>query len=279
MLAESPLPYYHFRYDNLPSTPSLTPGTSVTPSTSGYGSWTQFASSSNIAADCYALQLFICNAATSGANRNLVIEIGIDPAGGTTYTAVVTDLMVSKAGTGSANGTLNFILPIFIPAGSSVAIRGYSTAATAFAVVGSFFGRPSRPEMAPKGMRSETLGISTTNGTTFTPGIQVMGSWTSLGTTSFDMWWWQPCVNLSSSGFAAEYCYCEFAWGDSSNKHPLGYAVLIGSTAEEQNRAALPSMVREAAQRFVPSGSTIYVRGMADSAPLTTYQASITGIG
>lgn len=279
MLAESPLPYYHFRYDNLPSTPSLTPGTSVTPGTGGYGSWTQIASSSNIAADCFAVQLAIFSANTSGADRNLVIEVGIDPAGGSSYTTFVTDLMVSKAGNSTANGTLNFILPIFIPAGSSVAIRGYSSAATAFIVLGSFFGRPSRPEMAPKGMRSQTLGVSATNGTTFTPGTQVMGSWVSLGTTSFDMWWWQPCVNLSNTTFVAEYCYVEFAWGDASNKHPLGYAVVIGGITEDLNRAALPSMVREAAQRFVPSGSTIYVRGLADSAPLTTYQASITGIG
>lgn len=59
-----------FTYDNWVSNPSSTPGTSVTPgSSNAQGSWTQVASSSNIANDVYGIYIqAIAGAATMGVN-------------------------------------------------------------------------------------------------------------------------------------------------------------------------------------------------------------------
>src|SRR5262245_10261809 len=105
--------------------PASPPGASVTPGASNAeGSWVQLASAANIANDVYALALMVGNGATSGQSKPHLLDIGEDPAGGTSYTALLSNLACGGTElTSVLGGGIQFYFPLFIKAGSSVAAR------------------------------------------------------------------------------------------------------------------------------------------------------------
>lgn len=88
-----PLSAFNWTYDNWGANPAATIGTSVTPGASNAeGSWTQVASSANIAEDVYWIYFQIHTGATATAAKPQLLDIGVDPAGGTSYTAIISDM-------------------------------------------------------------------------------------------------------------------------------------------------------------------------------------------
>lgn len=284
MLAAPGLSAFHWTYDNYGANPSATPGTSVTPGASGAeGSWTQIASGANIAQDVWALALRISDGATSTAQKDHLLDIGIDPAGGTSYTAIVSNIVCGASSPVGAQGSgHHFLLPLFIPSGASVAVRIQGSNATAGTVrVGAkFYGKPSRPEAMPLGQYAETIGtITGTQGVSFTPGNAADGSWTLLGTTGKNLWWWQIAYQVSNATITAEYTYIDLAYGDASNKTQIMRAMHGGTTSEQIGDALKSNLNPYEAFCFVPAGSNIYIRGRCLNAPDTGYNAVAIGIG
>jgi len=152
---------FNFTYDNWGANPASTIGTSVVPGASDVeGSWTQVASSANIAQDVYGIYLQAHSGATSAAAKNHLLDIGVDPAGGTSYVAIISNLVVGCSPSLTQAGNREYFFWFFIKAGSSVAVRiqgSNATAGTARLPV-----KPSRPEVIPKGMFSESLGYTAT---------------------------------------------------------------------------------------------------------------------
>lgn len=274
---------FQWTYDNWGANPASTIGTSITPGASNVeGSWTQVASSANIANDVYAFYLQIHSGATSTAQKDHLFDIGVDPAGGTSYTAIISNIDCGSAPALTAAGARKFAFPFFIKAGSSVAIRCQGSNATAGTVRAAirFYGKPSRPELFPVGQYSETIGtITNSAGQSFTPGNAADGSWTDLGATSRDLWWWQVGYGISNATITAEYTYIELAWGDGSNKHTIFKIMHGGTTSETAGAAAQTNLLMWAAYRPVPAGSNIYIRGRCNNAPDTGYHAVAIGIG
>jgi hypothetical protein len=270
-------------YDNYGTNPSGTYGTSVTPGASGAeGSWTQVASAANVAQDVYGMLVRVYLGSTSGAIKNHLMDIGVDPAGGTSYTAVISDIVCGESGTVAVTLGHRYFFPLFIKAGSSIAVRIQGSAATAgtVRVPVRLYGYRSRPEFMPVGSFSETIGtIASTQGVAFTPGNAADGSWVSLGTTAKPLWWWQLAYQMNNGVITAEYTYIDLAWGDASNKHIITRQVHGGLTTESLGDLQGANLCMFEAYQPVPAGATLYVRGRADSAPDTGYNAVAIGIG
>lgn len=283
MLDVARLPSFAFTYDNWGANPGSAIGTSVVPGASNAeGGWTQIASGANIAEDCYWLYIQIHSGSTSAATKNHLLDIGIDYAGGTSYTAFLENLQVGASPSLAQAGAREFIFPIFIPAGTSVAVRIQGSNATAgtVRVVARFYGRPSNPEMVPRGAFAQTFGtVTNSNGQSFTPGNAADGAWVDLGAVTEPLWWFQMGYGVDNTTITAEYTYIEVAWGDASNKHTMFKVMHGGTTAETAGLAAQTQMLQCAAYNPVPAGVNIYIRGRCNNAPDTGYHATVVGIG
>jgi len=285
MLLPQKLSRYSFVYDNFGANPGATPGTSVTPGISNAeGSWTQIASSANIAQDIYGFFLWIFNnaVATPTTGKNFLLDVGVDPAGGTSYTEVISNIVCGSAGPITAAGGHRFLFPLFIKAGSSVAVRiqGSHGTATASRVAARFYGQPSGQERMPVAGVAETIGsITNSNGVSFTPGNAADGSWVSLGTTTNPLWWWQIAYQIDNGTITAEYTYIEIAFGDGSNKHIISRIMHQGTTSEQIGSLLDGNLNVFEAFCPVPAGATIYIRGRCLNAPDTGYNGVAIGIG
>lgn len=284
MIAAPAFSRFNFQFDNWGADPSNTPGTQVFAGLSdAEGDWTQIASGTDTAQDIYALLLLIFDGRAGGVARNHLLDIGVDPAGGTTYTPVVSDIVCGGADQFiNAAGGISFSLPLFIRAGSSVAVRvqGSHTAANFTRVAARFYGAPSRPELTRAAQYSETIGVITgSQGVAFTPGNAADGAWQLLGTTTRALWWWQIAFQVSNTTMSLEYTYVEIAHGDASNKHVI-MRTLAATTANEARGAPLSDNVHPfAAYCPVPAGTNIYIRGRCNTAPNTGYNAVAIGLG
>lgn len=274
--------YQSFTYDNWGTNPASTMGTSVVPGASNAeGSWTQIASSANIAQDIYGIYLQIHSGASSAAAKLHVLDIGVDPAGGTSYSAVITDLVCGASPALTVAGAREHYFPFFIKAGSSVAVRiaGSNATAGTVRVAARFYGQRSEPAVFPAGTYSESYGVSGTSGTAITPGNAADGSWVQVGTTALPIWWWQLGYQINNGTITAEYTYLELAVGDASNKMSVFKVMHGGTTGETCGLAAQTQMLWHAAYQPVPAGTNVYVRARCNNAPDTGYQVGVIGIG
>lgn len=274
----------YWTYANWGSNPASTIGTSVTPGASNnLGSWTQIASGANIANDVVGFYLQVHAGSTATASKPQLMDIGVDPAGGTSYTAIISSFQIGASPTLAQAGNREHYFPFGIKAGSSVAvrIRGANATAGTVRVVMRFYGRASNPLMVPVGTFSETLGAVTASseGTSFTPGNAADGGWVDLGATTRDMWWWQLGYCISNGTITAEYTYIEIAYGDASNKQTIFVVMHGGTTSETCGLAAQTQLLWIAAYCPVAAGDHIYVRGRCNNTPDTGYTANVVGIG
>lgn len=236
-------------------------GTTVVPGVSNAeGSWTEVLSAAQVTAELWELHLFVIGIGVSAVAKNALLDIGIDPAGGTSYTAIVNNLIVSHA-SGSIFGGIHYTIPIRIPAGSSVAARIQTshTVAGTSSVYLHGKGKPSAPESARVASFAEVVGtVTNSNGVSVTPGVSgSQGAWTSLGTTSRDLWGWQLGIGFNTNNTGTRFYTADLAFGDASNKHMIiNFSMWTApDTAETTAHSRDP-----VAFRLVPAGSTLYVR-------------------
>lgn len=272
-----------FRYDNFGSNPSATPGTSVTPGASNAeGSWTQIASGANIAQDIVAFMLWVSNGATATAAKPHLLDVGVDESGGTSYTAVISNIVCGASGTGIAIPGHRFLFPLRIKAGSTVAVRiqGANATAGTVRVSASFYGQCANMLLLPVGTFSETLGtITNSNGPTITPGNAADGSWVDMGATTKPLWWWQLGYQIDNATITAEYTYIELAWGNATNKHRIMRLMHGGDTSERVGDFLGQNMNVFECLCPVPAGVNVYIRARCNNAPDTGYNAVAVGIG
>jgi hypothetical protein len=271
-----------FTYDNFGANPAATFGTSITAgAANAEGSWGSVATGTNLSRDIEGLyiQIHSCSAATNV--RPLSVDVGVDPAGGTTYTEKISNLNGGFSGVPGGTGIAAYYFPLSIKRGSQVAVRGSTnfTGITA-RVACKFYG--AQPElMRPKGMYCETLGAGATGvyGTVFTPGNAADGSWVSLGTTTRDHWWWQLGYNVYNTVITAEHTYIDLAYGDANNKRIIKRLVHFATTSEVVGAVMANHLLWEECYFPVPRGTEIFVRGRCANAPDTGYRAIAYGMG
>jgi len=267
--------------DNWGATPSVTPGVSVIPgASSAEGSWTD-SGLGTLANEVFGILVWVSTGNVSGSARNHFLDIGVDPAGGTSYVSIISDLVCGESTSGSITGSgRRYYFPIRIPSGATVGVRIQGSDATAGTVrIGlRVWGQSSHPWLQPVGQYSETIGAgASTLGTSFTPGNGSFGAWASLGTTTRECWWWQLGHQIDNTLITAEYTYIELGYGDASNKHVI-LRLLHGGTTAEAIGELMHSHLIEGYWR-VPAGSNLYVRGNCNNPPDTGYNAAAVGIG
>ena len=187
MLIKPPF-YFANAVDNIAGTVATAPGTTVAlGANSADGSVVEVLSA--LAFDAHYLVIGFSNTNSVGANRQALMDILVDPAGGTSWASLIDDLVCGQCiavAAGSQGMTLWYHFPLFVRAGSSIGARGrnaHTSGVNAQCVIYAM-GEPSRPDAWWCGQKVESLGIdaASSKGTTVTPGdSSTFGSWTNIG--------------------------------------------------------------------------------------------------
>lgn len=262
---------WNFVLSNVSATrPAAAWGATVTPGTAGTkGTWASVFTGAQVSTEIFGVLVLISNGSSSATTRNHLVDVGIDPAGGTAYSVVIPDLLGGHAAPITIGG-IYYYFPLYIPAGASVAVRATGTVATTFNVALTLFGKPRRPDSVMVGQKVVAFGatLATATGTTVTAGTTAEGAWTQLGSaTTMPLWWWQAGMTCVDTTMSANAHSIDIATGDATNKDIVLQDVLSIFTAAEQITtlpAVYPGFDRTS------TGSLVYGRvqcsGTADSA-------------
>jgi len=222
--------------------PTAAWGTSVTPGNNTMGTYAQVLTAANVAKDVFGLGIQFNSNAVSAAARDTLVDIGVDAAGGSSYTVLIPTLSASSAAPaiGAFGSGLKYFFPIYIKAGSTVAVRASVNNAT----VGTLrcglriFGAPRDLRNVTVGTKVIAYGVTTATSTltAVTPGTTSEGTWTSLGTvaTGDTPWYWQYGVGVNQGTITATAYSGDLGIGDGSNKAIVGEDRVWQGTTTEQ---------------------------------------------
>lgn len=269
----------NFVNDKVATSGAPTTGTTVTitPATAAKGAYTQI--STALPRDTLGIHIMVFAGSTAATIRNILLDVGVDPAGGTAYQPVISNILAGSAFTVASSMGRNFYFPLRIRAGSTVALRAQGTTADTFSVIAYLTTGESQPVQTWTGTHSQTIGtITGTAGVTFTPGTSAYGAYTLLGTTTRNLKHWTVCVQISNTVIAAKAVYVDLAYGNGTSFVPILNDFLISANDANEN---ITHALYPLAHHFcdVPAGSGIYIRAAASSAPETGFNAVAIGIG
>lgn len=221
---------FQWEYSNVSATRPNTAGwgTSHTPSTTAdtFSTYATLVSSANITQDVYGVMLCFNNAASSNTIRNTLVNIGVDTAGGTSFSTRIPDLYASSASplAGSGMGVW-YYFPLYIPSGSSIGIQAGSTTATAFHTAIWLYGLPRRPEAIRTGSYVTAFGATrgtSWRGTNVTLGTTNEGLFTPIGSaTTQSHWWWQAGWGQADASQSLQAVTLDIAAGSSTTVNKL----------------------------------------------------------
>ena len=244
-----------------------------------------------IAHDCWGIAVgFAGNNASATIHRSLV-DLLIDPAAGiggngSAWSVVAANLYAPYASLGC--GGYWYYFPLFLKAGTAIGTANAAlVAGKAIRVMVKVFGEPTRPELCRVGSKIQTFGAVTgsTTGTAITPGTNAMGSATaSLGTSSFNQWWWQGAIGYNDTTIGGGTSTSEATLLDVLASNDAGTTkvvcaenILANFSATEQGGKAM--FGSRLPVRDVPAGANIYMRGASTIAPNTSPTCIAYGMG
>ena len=263
------------------SRPAATYGTALTPGTAPtFGSWTQLMSGATVAQDVFGIMINFNSFSTSATTRNVLVDIGVDNAGGTSYRTVIPYLIAGHAAPYTVgSGGQWYYFPLFIKAGSSIAARAMGNVVTAGRCMITVFGQPKRPDSVRVGSRVFSFGEDTTNaiGTAVTLGTTGDGAWAQAGSaTPMPLWWWQAGYTCADTTMTAAMIHLDCSAGDATNKKILIQDSPLVTTSAEQI-SNLPTTVGCVAN--VAAGQNVYVRGQSSATADSTPTMMAWGLG
>ena len=241
--------------------PTAPQGTSVTPVIGSKGSWVQVIAS--LDHDTYGLIIQINNNNTSAQSRNTVLDVGIGAAA--SEIVIIPDLICGNAVNSNVGGNgVWYYFPVFISAGTRVAVRAQSSVVTAFRVYMEAPQKPVNPSMIKTADHVEAIGITGNAGVAVTPGTTSEGAWVSLGTTSRDCWFWQigAQVQTADTSVNAALIHMDLAYGNGTDKQFLVQHAILTTTTTEGQINVLNTL---SCGGFVPAGSELYARAQTSA--------------
>jgi hypothetical protein len=262
--------------------PAAANGTSITPvTTNAYGTAVRLGNA--LTADAWGILININSNSGSAASRNSVIQLMVDPAGGTAYTAVLTGLLCGGAAPYTLGGGMWYYFPYFINSGATIAVAGRGSVVTAFTVGCEVYQTPENAQNMRRGSFFETLGITvgagTAVGVTVVPGTTSVGAWTAIGTTTNPLWWWQFGLQMpvGDTSWAAATLHVDIGFGSATTPDIIISDAIFTYDATEQ---AIKPELSGGCAYDVPGGSTIYAR-IQNSGVLETgnYTIGVYGMG
>lgn len=257
---------------NMTGRPSATWGTVLTPAQNSFPAYAAIMSAT--AYETFGMSILLHTGAYSAEARDILVTIGIDHAGSTTYTdCEISNLLATNAST-LGYGGVSYYFPLYIPAGSTIAAKASVNNATVRNItIGiELFGRPTHPELVRAGSYVDTFGATPagSNGTAITSGTSSEGNWTEVtaGNTTKPYWWWQVGWGANDSSLTAVNYVMDVAYGTAGAEEIViaGQPHNSPSTAEQMFQ---PQLHPNYYQNEVDAGRRIYVRmqcsGTADS--------------
>lgn len=243
------------------------------------GSWAQLLSA--LSYEICGLSVFVHRSSVSSVALGALMDIGWDPAGGSSYTEKISN--VSMGGGTYIASNHQYFFPIRIPSGATVACRIQTDRAsinTHYVAVRAY-GRRTAPWMLPVGQYAEQLGtITNSSGPTVAPGNGSWGSWTLIGTSSKECWWWQPTIQIHDATASSNYLYFELGYGDGTNFTTMLRQFFYSDTAERTwPGASFENFMPFTAYKRLPASTNLYVRGFCNTTPNTDYTCTVIGIG
>lgn len=253
---------------------AITPGTAPT-----MGSWVNLITAGNMTQDAYGIMICINGGSTSATTRNVLVDIGVDNAGGTSYRVLIPYLMGGHAASYTAGGGVWYYFPLFIPAGSALAARALGDVTTAIRVGAIVYGQPRRPDAVRVGSKVVSFGetAASATGTAITLGAASEGAWTQVGSaTDRALWWWQAGYTCVDTTMTAQAIHLDVGSGNATTKKILVQDLMLSVTTAE----AINNLPRTAGCiGNVASGDLIYMRGQSSATADTTTSVMAWGLG
>lgn len=191
-----------------------------------------------IAQDAWGILINFNSVAVSASNRQMLVDIAVDPAGGTAYSDILPNLSACNASPyNNGQGGIWYYFPFFVKAGSTFAARCQSAVANATGRVNlQLYGQPSEPELVPTISEVRAIGeaTATSEGTVVTPGTTSEGAWTNIGSPGKPSWWWQIGLSTSATTVNSSAIHADMSLGDATNKRIIILNEQSTSTTTEQ---------------------------------------------
>lgn len=201
-------------------------GATVTPGNNTYGAYAQLMPGATLTERAYGVQFVINSNSVSGQARDAMFKFGADPAGGTAYQDIGSDISCSCASPigGTGIGVVTPVIPIRFEAGSSIAIAmsvNNATVGTAAAFCRLLW-KPSHPELIPRtgtALRSYGTNPGSSSGTAVTPNSAGgKSAFVQLGTIAAgdSPWFWFGGVFCNNASMSNNPSWWDWALGSSS---------------------------------------------------------------
>lgn len=262
-----PSPSWRYCQHNLASTPSISfLGTTITAGANGVEG-TALGLGSALTFDAEYLVITITGFTSAGVNSSTLLDILIDPAGGTSWATdpLVSDLLagfgcpIAIGGTTPSMPGMSYHFPLRVPAGAALGARAKTihTSTLAGRVAVWAFGGNRNPGTWWSGQRVQNVGIDATNciGTSHTPGNSgVLSSWTNFGSVTGADAKAVAFAVQGVMGIAATALTYNWEFGIASNQIGPTYYKAISNG---ESSAMLPCMPVFA---HIPAGSQLMAR-------------------
>jgi hypothetical protein len=257
-----------------------TGGVTLTADGSNHTKGSDTAVMSALANDVYGFMLCFTAGGTDATVRRQMIDLLIDPAGGTSWSILINNLYTNMPSLSAGMFGHRFYFPVFLPAGTTIGGRtqdavGGGTVRISMRV----FGQPTRPDLLKVGTKVQTLGASTTltDGVTVVPGTSTMGSYSAtLGTLTNDAWWWQLGIGSNDSTHGANLYMWDVAH-DATSKYLCMHGVEYGSSTSLETTGK-GAYGETPPFRHAPAGTDVYVRARCSGTPDSTFSAAVYAV-
>jgi hypothetical protein len=250
---------------NLPATPSLTDiGAAVTAGANDTKGTIVDLLGAPLSHDVELLYIGIHGFNASGDNGSALMDIMVDPAGGTDWSVLIPNLLAGwslQVNTSSSTIRRNYYFPIQIASGSTIGARAQTALGSddAGRVVVYAVGGNENPGSWWAGTSVEAIGVDTDNsiGQLHTGGNSgAFSSWTNLGAPiSSEAKAVQWAVQGENDAAADATLIHRFDFGSGSAR--IGQPIYIGSQFAETS-IALPTMIMF---NTIPASTQLQVRG------------------
>lgn len=258
-------------------------GATVTPAENAYGSYATVLAGGSVTDDAFGIFVFIHGIGVATLAKDALVTIGVDPAGGTSFTDLIPDLIASSAGaidTVSAGAGIMYWFPLKIKAGSTIGAKASvnnATVGTAQVAV-ILQCRPSHPHLVRAGTFVRAFGITaaTSKGTAITTGTTSDGTYVQMGSALAEpLWFFQAALARNDNAMGYAQVAIDLAIGSSTSvNRQIIFDQMVWTTTSEMINAQYNGVFANGAV-----GDLLFVRGQTSGTGTTNWSAAAYGVG
>lgn len=242
------------------------------------GTAVELIADTSVTEDVYGISICFARTNTTVTSIRFLTDLLIDPAGGTSYSVAIANILCHNPAL--LLGGYWYYFPLYLKAGTTIGAQTQSsTGGSAIRMGVRLWGKPSRPELIKVGTKVQTLGAATgsTSGTAVTPGTSALGSYSAtLGTLNLNSWWWQAGLGFSDTSLTGSGYLIDVA-ANATNKILVAQNIMLATNSSENvGKAALGS---SCPQMLISAGQDVYVRAACSTTPDSTVTAVVHAVG